>query len=139
MSGAASKELVVEESPAPKTDGSGAQRAALLSAALLARLAGIALDLQSMFPEMCNPAVRNAALRHLRAQFVRGRKAGRPKSQEVTRATEMRARGVPWGAVYRECIHGYAQLDPLERDYERQKLRHAVSARRRRQKAAALK
>ncbi len=55
-------------------------------------------------------AFKKQVVRLLRHELPPAR--GRPLSEPVTCATEMRAKAQPWLAIYRQCIPGYGGLAP---------------------------
>lgn len=77
----------------------------------------------------CDPAAfKKQVVRLLRRELPPG--PGRPLSEAVTRATEMRTQVQPWSSIYRQCIPGLGELGPGDRSLAMLRLRTAVRARR---------
>lgn len=77
-------------------------------------------------------AFKKQVVRLIRRELPPG--PGRPLSEAVTCATEMRAQAHPWSAIYRQCIPGLGELGPGDRALAMSRLRTAVRGRRHRRK-----
>lgn len=77
-------------------------------------------------------AFKKQVVRLIRRELPPG--PGRPLSEAVTRATEMRGQAHPWSAIYRQCIPGLGELGPGDRSLAMSRLRTAVRGRRHRRK-----
>ncbi len=83
------------------------------------------------------PAVSAEALEALARECLRlarrmkrERPPGKPASQEVTKALELRSNGVPWHRVYWAVLPGYASMGSDAQHLTRDRLRDAVRKRR---------
>lgn len=114
-----------------KPPGSRAQAGALGRKSLRRAVRNFARQLRADFPaeiERDPRGFRTRVLRLLRAALPV--KSGRPRSEPVTRAAEMRAQGKSWRAIYAACIPLHVIGD--SRILAQSRLRSAFRARRRR-------
>jgi hypothetical protein len=73
------------------------------------------------------PGFKRDAVRLLGAALSAGPRPGRPPSEAVTRAIELRAQGKPWQAIYAQCLT--ASLADDSRQIAQSRLRCAVRSR----------
>jgi hypothetical protein len=74
------------------------------------------------------PGFKRDAVRLLGAALSSGPGPGRPRSEAVTLAIELRAQGKPWQAIYAQCIPSSVVDD--SRQIAQSRLRDAVRCRR---------